>query len=323
MKQKQRKQVKYALESRLHELEDGDLDDETLAEIVKINLGLNIEADKKEMLWEQWSRMGFSNYEMRSTVSYFVGINGASIDTFLPTRGLQQGDPLSPYLFLFCVEGFSTLLNASQSAGLLKGERIGRERLAINHIFFDDDSILFGEASLAGATNIQQIISTYSNASRQMCFLLPKAVCVKSKSIMNKFWWRNSGSSKGVHQCPWARLCLPKHKGGMGFRDMSEFNIALLAKQGWRIISNSTCLLGKVLKARYFPNTDFLGATLGSSSSYTWMGIYSARGLLESGTGWKVGMSLNISVWNDVWLRGKGNGRLNQTIDIQYPRFLI
>ncbi|KAL4302002.1 hypothetical protein GQ457_10G000840 [Hibiscus cannabinus] len=348
-----------------------------------------------------------------TTVSYSVGVNGASSAIFLPTRGLRQGDPLSPYLFLFYTEGFSTLLYAAQNAGLVNGATIGRERLAINHLFFADDSILFGDASIEGAANIQKVISTYSNASGQkvnfdksliyfssnvtssvrdsistllgvrvsvnpekylglptmvgrrkndafkhyfdrfyklvdnwntknlskggkevfiksvlqsipvytmQCFLLPRGVCVKLETIMNKFWWRNSGSSKGIHWCTWLRMCLPKRLGGMGFKDLSKFNVALLAKQGWRILTNPTCLLARVLKARYYPISNFMHATLGSSPSYTWRSIYSARGLLETGLGWKVGTGLDISVWNDAWLPGKGNGRLNLPIDIRFPK---
>ncbi|KAL4361294.1 hypothetical protein GQ457_04G002860 [Hibiscus cannabinus] len=152
------------------------------------------------------------------------------------------------------------------------------------------------------------------------CFLLPKAVCVKLESIMNSFWWRNSTSSKGIHWSSWASLCLPKSHGGMGFRDMSKFNIALLAKQGWRILNNPSSLLARVMKARYFPKSDFMNASLGSSPSYTWRSIYSARGLLEQGIGWRVGTGLNISVWNDAWIPGNGDGRVHQNIDFRYPK---
>lgn len=59
----------------------------------------------------------------------------------------------------------------------------------------------------------------------------------------------------------WKKLCRPKAKGGLGFTDMKMFNWTLLAKQG--------CLIEQVLKARYYPNTTFMEADLGSLPSYT------------------------------------------------------
>ncbi|KAL4384987.1 hypothetical protein GQ457_15G025630 [Hibiscus cannabinus] len=105
----------------------------------------------------------------------------------------------------------------------------------------------------------------------------------------------------------------------MGFRDMSKFNVALLAKQGWRILTDPSSLLARVMKARYFPTTDFMNASLGASPSYTWRSIYCSRGLLEHGLGWRVGTGSAISVWNDAWLPGKGDGRVHQDINISYP----
>lgn len=60
-----------------------------------------------------------------TTVSYTVGVNGNSSAFFLLTHGLRQGDPLSPYLFLLCAEGFSTILNDAKRSGLIRGAQIG------------------------------------------------------------------------------------------------------------------------------------------------------------------------------------------------------
>ncbi|KAH1090504.1 hypothetical protein J1N35_017761 [Gossypium stocksii] len=85
-------------------------------------------------------------------------------------------------------------------------------------------------------------------------------LCRKLEGLLNKFWWANNKTAKGIHWSNWNVLCKPKCAGGMGFRDLFLFNQALLAKQVWRIFSQPDCLLSKVLKARYFPTTDILSA---------------------------------------------------------------
>ena len=58
-------------------------------------------------------------------------------------------------------------------------------------------------------------------------------------------------------------MCLPKGKGGMGFHGLKCFNVALLAKQSWRLLEGTNPLLLKILKVRYFKNTSMLEAHRG------------------------------------------------------------
>ncbi|KAA3485793.1 putative Transposon TX1 [Gossypium australe] len=81
------------------------------------------------------------------SVSYSVSLNGSTSEWFSPSRGLRQGDPLSPFLFLICAEGFSILIEEAKRKGLVRGAPIGTARFSINHLFFADDSILFGDVS--------------------------------------------------------------------------------------------------------------------------------------------------------------------------------
>lgn len=100
-------------------------------------------------------------------------------------------------------------------------------------------------------------------------------------------------------------MCRSKDEGGLGFKSMAQFNVALLAKKGWRILNNPNSLVAKVLKAKYFPNVSFLDSRLGNNSSYTWKSIWATRGILEEGLCWNVGRGTNISALNEFWIPGE------------------
>ena len=81
-----------------------------------------------------------------STVSFSVLINGSLAGFFPSSRGLRQGDPLSPFLFVIGMEALSCLINRVVDENYLVGNRIaaGRgENLSISHLFYADDTILF------------------------------------------------------------------------------------------------------------------------------------------------------------------------------------
>ena len=71
-----------------------------------------------------------------STVTYFVRINGMPHGHIVPSRGLQQGDPLSPYIFLLCAEGLSALTKKGVGDGQLEGISVCRSRPKLSHLFF-------------------------------------------------------------------------------------------------------------------------------------------------------------------------------------------
>lgn len=81
-----------------------------------------------------------------SSVSHAVIINGEPSDFFKPGRGLRQGDPISPYLFIICAEVFSHLIQMEVNRGSLQGIRVCRGAPVVSHLLFADDSIIFCRA---------------------------------------------------------------------------------------------------------------------------------------------------------------------------------
>jgi hypothetical protein len=103
-----------------------------------------------------------------TTVNYKIKVNGELTETIVPRRGLRQGDPLSPYLFILCAKGLSVLLEDAENKGLIEGVKICRAAPRVSHLFFADDSLIFVKASVSGAHHLQQILSLYESVSGQM-----------------------------------------------------------------------------------------------------------------------------------------------------------
>uniref|UniRef100_A0A803QIF3 Reverse transcriptase zinc-binding domain-containing protein n=1 Tax=Cannabis sativa TaxID=3483 RepID=A0A803QIF3_CANSA len=134
-------------------------------------------------------------------------------------------------------------------------------------------------------------------------FLLPLDITRDMEKTMNKFWWQGSNKAKnGIHWFSWDRLCMHKSKGGMGFRSLRDFNLSMLGKQGWRLMTRPNSLVAKVFKARYFPNGTFFSAELGNNPSFVWRSLLEAQDLVRKGTRWCVGSGEDINVLHEPWL---------------------
>jgi hypothetical protein len=100
------------------------------------------------------------------------------------------------------------------------------------------------------------------------------------------------------------QLTRAKSEGGMGFRELSLFNMALLARQGWRLVQFPNSLVSRVLKAKYYQHQSFLDASIKGNVSFIFRSICEAKEALSAGMVWRVGTGANIRIWKDRWLQG-------------------
>ncbi|XP_023872081.2 uncharacterized mitochondrial protein AtMg00310-like [Quercus suber] len=127
---------------------------------------------------------------------------------------------------------------------------------------------------------VAQAIPTYT----MNCFKIPDSLCDELTSLICNFWWGQKQHERKMAWISWDKLCEPKAAGGMGFQQLKQFNLALLAKQGWRLQTMQNSLLYKLFKARYFPRTDLIHAALGTHPSYVWRSIMAAQYLVKQGS---------------------------------------
>ncbi|KAL9689530.1 hypothetical protein QQ045_009916 [Rhodiola kirilowii] len=112
-----------------------------------------------------------------STVSYQVRVNNSISSVIIPSRGLRQGDPLSPYLFLFCTEFLNAKLQQGVSKNLISSIKICKKAPVVSHLFFADDSIFFVKADVNEARNLKTILHQYEIMSGQMINFDKSEVC--------------------------------------------------------------------------------------------------------------------------------------------------
>lgn len=258
------------------------------------------------------------------TVKYRIHVNRCLTDEFVPERVLRQGDPISPYLFLLCAKGFSSLLQQAEVEGRIQGVRVSRGAPAVSHLLFADDSLIMCRATEEEAVQLRNLLKIYEECSGQVinseksavmfspntgehqksrmreilniwaetrnekylglpvsvgrsrtnvfaylkervwqqiqgwkekllsmagkevmikavaqavpvfamgCFDITKDMCNQISAMIAKYWWNNQDKDNSMHWVSWERLVMSK-EGGLGFRDLHSFNMAMLAKQG-------------------------------------------------------------------------------------------
>jgi hypothetical protein len=145
---------------------------------------------------------------------------------------------------------------------------------------------------------IAQAIPSYAMS----CFDLTKALCEEISAMICRYWWDQQEGKNKCHWLSWEKLSRNKRARGLGFRDLHIFNLAMLARQSWRLLKCRESLCATILKAKYFPQSSILEARPKQGMSYTWRSILKGCELMKEGIIWRVGNRDSIAVWEDPWL---------------------
>ena len=135
--------------------------------------------------------------------------------------------------------------------------------------------------TMAGREILIKAITQATPMYKMNCFKLLDLLCNELNSLIRNFWWGQQEKERKLAWIAWEKMCTVKAKGGMSFKDLRAFNLALLAKQRWRLTQNTESLAHKVLKARHFSESNFLEAQIGKKSSYTLRSLMVAKEVLR------------------------------------------
>jgi hypothetical protein len=289
--------------------------------------------------WREWIKFCVS------IVKFSILVNGVPFGFFQSSRGIRQGDHLSPLLFVVVMEALSRMLNASMLQGLLSGFSVGfmgNESLVVNHLLFADDILIFcgaqaehvrnlrctflcfeavsglrinlGKSELVPIGGVEDVESlayilgcrigslpmTYlgmplgasfksisiwngviEKVERRLAswkklylskddrvtliystlssittyylslFPIPVSVAKKLERLQREFLWSGFGDETKFHLVNWHRVCTPVKAGGLGVRNVINFNQALLGKWIWRFSQERDALWRSVIEVKY------------------------------------------------------------------------
>ncbi|XP_058746653.1 uncharacterized protein LOC131619585 [Vicia villosa] len=217
--------------------------------------------------WLRWMESTIFSSDMS------VLINGSTTKEFKVEKGLRQGDPLSPFLFVLVTDVLSTLMRKAIINGDFHAFKINEEEeISDTFNLWSMKAVLRGFKVMSGLrinfkkSNIYEINvgnwyleAASSFLSCKVDKLLFKFLGVKAPSkvlneitsIQRKFLWGGCDIKRSICWVRWDSVCKSREEGGLGVKNVEVMNAALLSKWKWRILSDEEVVWRRILESRY------------------------------------------------------------------------
>ncbi|XP_070013963.1 uncharacterized protein [Nicotiana sylvestris] len=270
---------------------------------------------------------------------YSVMVNGQASRFFHSSRGVKQGDPLSPALFILSAEVLSRSLNKLFEDRQFRGFGMPKWTDPLNHLAYADDTIIFASTDPYSLQRIVDVLVQYEQVSEQLInkakssyYMHAKVSDMLTNAIGNitvldppknvlehlyktfaRFFWSNKAKGRSMHWTRWQNLCLPKEEGGVGFRSLIDVLKALFAKLWWRFRTTKTLwsnfMWNKYCKKEIPTVVQF------RKGSHVWRKMLEAREEVEYEILWEMKRGFT-NVWHENWI---GLGALYHIVPPEFP----
>ncbi|KAM6568855.1 hypothetical protein CsatB_016840 [Cannabis sativa] len=272
------------------------------------------------------ARMGFDGRWINlvrqcvCSVSYTILHGGKELGPIGAQRGLRQGDPLSPYLFILCAEGFSSLLRSYEQCATEEEAHNVKELLHTyevasgQRINFAKSSVFFSNSTNCHLRDVIYASLEIYEADENGYYLgLPCSVGRNKNAILrflkDKLRKRIQGCEGRLLSRAGKEVLLKTVAQALPNYAMNVFLFPLETwKQFWQLLVNDSLLVSRIYKAKYYAQGSLFSAELGDNLSFIWQSIMEVRSLIYSRAQRTIANGVNVSILDDPSLSHNTNG---------------